>query len=205
MGGDAAERLALLDYRRRVAAMYAAVRREDMAIEQRWTRFRAQREQLFRDHPLSPIPPANRARLSLPFFDYDPRWRVSAAVVTTNPVAHTLPLRSDGELRLTQLGVARFEVAGQPLRLPLQWLHGYGGGLLLSFRDATSGRDTYGGGRYLLDTIKGADLGGGEGALTLDFNFAYHPSCAYDPRWHCRLPDRASWLDVEVRASERMM
>ena len=209
-GEGVSERLALLDYRRQVAAMYAAVRREEVAIEERWTQLRAQREGLFRDHPLLPLPPDRRAQAQLPFFDYDPQWRVTAQVAATAPVAHTLQLRDDGDVRLTRLGVAQFEVVGRRLRLPLQWVGGCGGGLLLSFRDGTSGRETYGGGRYLLDTIKGADLGGadlggGERTLVLDFNFAYNPSCAYDPRWHCPLPDRDSWLDVEGRAGERMM
>ena len=63
-------------------------------------------------------------------------------------------------------------------------------------------RETYGGGRYLLDTVKGADLGGGPGALVLDLNFAYNPSCAYDPRWACPLAPSGNRLDVPVRAGE---
>ena len=203
MPDDAAERLALLDYRRRVAAIYAAVRGEDVPIEQRWSRFRQQRQLLFREHSLSPVPPHCRESLELAFFDYDPRWRVQAEVLATAPLAHALPLRHDGDLQFTRLGRARFEVAGQTMELTLQWLGGYGGGLLLAFRDSTSGRETYGGGRYLLDTIKGADLGGSPGALMLDFNFACYLSCAYDARWHCPLPDRDSWMSVDVRVGER--
>jgi hypothetical protein len=48
--------------------------------------------------------------------------------------------------------------------LAVIWMEGYAGGLFLPFRDATSGSETYGGGRYLLDTVKGADLGGDSGA-----------------------------------------
>ncbi|HEX2293734.1 MAG TPA: DUF1684 domain-containing protein, partial [Actinomycetota bacterium] len=80
---------------------------------------------------------------------------------------------------------------------------GYGGGLFLPFRDATSGRSTYGAGRYLYDTIKGADLGAEDGRLVLDFNFAYNPSCAYDPRWACPLAPPSNRLDVAVEAGER--
>ena len=62
---------------------------------------------------------------------------------------------------------------------------GYAGGLFVPFRDATNGTETYGAGRYLVDAAKSADLGADAetGALTLDFNFAYQPSCAFDPRW----------------------
>ena len=69
----------------------------------------------------------------------------------------------------------------------MYWLEGYGGGLWLPFSDASSGTETYGGGRYLYDTIKGADLGISGADIVLDFNFAYNPSCAYDERWSCPL------------------
>ena len=88
--------------------------------------------------------------------------------------------------------------------LEVFWIDVYGGGVFIPFRDATSGSLTYGGGRYLLDTIKGADLGMTErGELVLDFNFAYHPSCHYDPRWSCPLAPRENWLTVPIEAGER--
>jgi uncharacterized protein (DUF1684 family) len=74
----------------------------------------------------------------------------------------------------------------------------------LPFRDATSGRDTYGGGRYLLDTVKGADLGHEVDEIILDFNYAYHPSCVHDSRWSCPLAPHENWMEVEVRAGERL-
>jgi hypothetical protein len=89
-------------------------------------------------------------------------------------------------------------------RAGFRGIEGYGGGVYLPFADATSGATSYGGGRYLLDTVKGADLGMEEGRLVLDFNFAYNPSCAYDPRWTCPLPPPANRLPVDVRAGERV-
>jgi hypothetical protein len=86
--------------------------------------------------------------------------------------------------------------------LTLYWVEGYGGGLFLPFKDLTNGGKTYGGGRYLYDTIKGADLGAGNGALVLDFNYAYNPSCAYNPRWICPLPPRENALYAAVEAGE---
>ena len=87
--------------------------------------------------------------------------------------------------------------------LALFWLDAYGGGVFLPFADATRGRETYGGGRYLLDTVKGADLGEEDGRLVLDFNFAYNPSCSYDPRWVCPLSPPENRLPVAVRAGEQ--
>ena len=76
-------------------------------------------------------------------------------------------------------------------------------GVFLPFADATRGSETYGGGRYLLDTVKGADLGEADGRLVLDFNFAYNPSCSYDPQWDCPLAPPPNWLRVPVEAGER--
>ena len=106
--------------------------------------------------------------------------------------------------RFTRFARAQFELAGAEQALDLYWLDGYGGGVFLSFADATSGTETYGGGRYLLDTVKGADLGEHDGRLVLDFNFAYNPSCAYDPRWVCPLAPPGNRLAVPVTAGERM-
>ena len=97
-----------------------------------------------------------------------------------------------------------FELAGREQSLDLYWLDGYGGGVFLSFADATSGTETYGACRYLLDTVKGSDLGERDGRLVLDFNFAYNPSCAYDPRWVCPLAPPGNRLPEPIRGGERL-
>jgi uncharacterized protein (DUF1684 family) len=88
-----------------------------------------------------------------------------------------------------RIGVVTVPFPAGERRLGLYWMEGYAGGLFLPFRDATNGQETYGAGRYLLDGAKSADLGGdaARGTLHLDFNFAYQPSCAFDPRWACPL------------------
>lgn len=111
---------------------------------------------------------------------------------------------ADGRFEMTRMGTARFELYGKPGALGLYWVEGYGGGLFLSFRDATSGAETYGAGRYLLDTVKGADLGTEKGRLVLDFNLAYQPSCSYDPAWACPLAPPENRLPVRVLAGERL-
>ncbi len=110
-----------------------------------------------------------------------------------------------GAYRFTRFATVRVRTGrAGPVRSTLYWLEGYGGGLFLPFRDATAGHETYGAGRYLMDTVKGSDLGAtDDGRLVLDFNFAYNPSCSYDPRWSCPLAPPANRLDVEVRAGER--
>jgi uncharacterized protein (DUF1684 family) len=102
----------------------------------------------------------------------------------------------------TRFGRADFALCGAACALELYWVEGYGGGLFVPFGDGTAGEATYPAGRYLLDTVKGADLGRDGERLLFDFNFAYNPSCAYDPRWVCPLAPTANWLPVDVRAGE---
>ena len=102
------------------------------------------------------------------------------------------------------LGLVDDAVGGAPQRLAVYWLADYAGGIFIPFRDATSGDESYGAGRYLWDSAKGADLGSEADLLTLDFNYAYHPSCVQDPRWSCPLAPQENWLPVPVRAGERL-
>jgi uncharacterized protein (DUF1684 family) len=200
--GGASGLLALTDWRRQVFDLYRRAR-EAPASEPAWTAWRAGRDELFRTHPASPIPPrARRSYVSTPFFAYDPAARVTAVVTDTEHRRLEIG-GSHGTFGATRFAVAGFELAGAPCTVDLFWLEGYGGGLFLPFRDATSGSSSYGAGRYLLDTVKGADLGEEGGGLVLDFNFAYNPSCAYDPRWACPLAPPDNRLEVAVEAGER--
>jgi uncharacterized protein len=197
--------LDLLDWRRRVFALYAEVR-ADSDPRSAWDRWREVRRELIRSHPQSPIrDPERRVAFPGPFyFDHDPEARVLAEVEEADPQRVVIEGSADGRFAFTRFGVARFELLGEPLRLSLYWLEGYGGGVFLSFRDATSGRETYGACRYLLDTVKGADLGTEGGRLVLDFNFAYNPSCSYDPAWACPLAPPDNRLVIPIRAGERL-
>ena len=210
------DELQLADWRRRVAEMYATWRTTAPGDPATATQhLRETRDELFRDHPQSPLPVETRARFGgLDYFPYDPAYRFMA-VVEPDAQAASLPgmpalaiaLPSSGAEPFSFQRIGHVRLAG-PLAgamLPLFWMGGYAGGLFLPFRDATSGDETYGAGRYLLDTVKGADLGGDwrRGELLLDFNLAYHPSCAHDPRWNCPLAPPESHLAQPVRAGER--
>ena len=196
--------LALAHWRRTVAGMYADVRQ---ATDPRsaWQQFVATRDQLFEQHPQSPLTVAQRAAFDgLPYFPYDPGFRCTGHLdYGIESAEYEIELGVDGTLRLTRIAAVRFECDGRPARLSLYWALGYGGGLFLPFRDLTNKAETFGGGRYLYDTIKGADLGAGERVMTLDFNFAYNPSCAYNAQWVCPLPPSENTIDVAVRAGEK--
>ena len=195
----------LLDYRRRVAGMYAQARANRLDLPARCAQFRQARDELFQHHPQSSLSDAQKAHFQgLRYYPYDPALRF---VVPLDPASEPgtleVPLRDEGLLRLQRVGKVRFSIGGRPFELSIFWVLGYAGGLFLPFRDATSGTTTYPGGRYLLDTIKGADLGQEGGRLILDFNYAYNPSCAYHPRWDCPLAPPENVSPVEIRAGEQ--
>jgi uncharacterized protein len=197
--------LELLRYRRRTAALYAELRARGTAHPDAFTHFRAARDRLFAEHPQSPLGEAQRRRFrGLEYFPYDPALRfVLPLEPDAEPETFEVPLRDDGLLRLERFARVRFELQGTPVSLSLFWVGGYGGGVFLPFRDATNGDATYGGGRYLLDSIKGADLGEEAGGLVLDFNYAYNPSCCYDSRWECPLAPPENRLTLPIGAGER--
>lgn len=194
--------LTLLDWRRQVAGLYAEVRvdaeRDPVGSLQR---FRSGRDRLFREHPDSPLPLDGRSGYpGVPYWDLDPALRFEADVIPMPPEPSVATSLSGQAFALERIGRVELPIGD----LFVYWIAVYGGGVFIPFRDATSGTETYGAGRYLLDTIKGADLGGHGTSLILDFNYAYHPSCTYDPHWSCPLAPRENWLTVDVRAGERL-
>ena len=192
--------LDLLDYRRRVSEMYDAVRslreRDARAAHRLW---RERRDELFRSHPQSALPENERAAFrGLRYHEYDPAFAFTAKVRSVTHESYDVDTSTGGVIPFVRFGAVALPIG----TLEVMWLDEYSGGVFLPFRDATSGKTTYGGGRYLLDTAKGADLGSSGDTLVLDFNFAYHPSCVYDPKWTCPLAPLSNRLTVAVEAGE---
>jgi uncharacterized protein (DUF1684 family) len=187
--------LELADWRAQVAALYLS--RVDLA------EFREGRDELFATHPQSPIPAGERAGFTgLRYFPENPDAVVDAAL---RPAGGTIDIDTggpDGVVRYRRVGV--LETRWGPLTL--WWIEAYGGGLFLPFRDGTCGRESYGGGRYLTDTVKGTHGRGvtplADGRVRLDFNYAYNPSCAYDDKWACPLAPPENRLEATIDAGE---
>lgn len=194
---------ALLDWRRQVAALYALVRatadaEHPAAAHQIW---RSGRDKLLAGHPESPVPPERRAGFTgVPVAPYDPALRFAVPVDTdVEPARIEMMTGTDGVVAMERAGVVRLPGVGD---LDVWWLAGYGGGIFVPVKDTSPA--TYPGGRYVLDTVKGADLGGDGGNLVIDLNFAYNPSCAYDPAWACPLAPPGNTVPVPVAAGELM-
>ena len=173
-------------------------------------RFRAGRDELFRTHPQSPIEQADRASFAgLRYFDPDPGYRVRAVLAPGDGSELAIDTGGeDGAIRYRRIGQLNFALHDQACALTVFSLVQYAGGLFVPFRDTTSGRETYGGGRYLFDTAKDTDghvleITPGSSDVVVDFNFAYNASCAYSPRWACPLAPPENHLAVPVRAGEK--
>ena len=194
----------VVDWRRRVFALYDAVRRADDP-EEAHELWRIERDDLMLRHPATAMLPEDRLMFEgLPIAPYDPEWRFELPILSTDPGGFEFATGTDGVVPFERIGKVEIPDAGA---LDVWRLTTYGGGLFIPVRDALAGRPdgTYGGGRYLIDTIKGADLGSDaeRGTIVLDFNFAYNPSCAYDPAWACPLAQPGNTVGVEIPVGER--
>jgi hypothetical protein len=194
--------LELVDWRRRVAALYAAVRAEDdpRRGHERW---RQGRDELFRSHPQSPLPPGDPMRATgVPYWPYDPELRFEVRLLPAGELTLNVPT-SEGVTAMDRVGCLRLPPPLDAV-IDVWWLRQYGGGLLLPLRDGTAGQTSYGGGRYALDTAKSADLGGRDGYLIVDLNFLYHPSCRYNDAWQCPLAPPGNTISAPVNGGERL-
>jgi uncharacterized protein (DUF1684 family) len=195
--------LDLVDWRRRVGDLYRVTGPDALA------RFRQGRDELFRSHPQSPVEPEERAAFAgLRYFDPDPSYRVDAGMLAGDGSELVIDTGGeDGAVRYRRAGRLVFVLGGEHCELTVLSLIQYAGGLFVPFRDLTSGRETYGGGRYLFDTAKDTDglvleITPGSTNVVIDFNYAYNASCAYSPRWACPLAPPENHLRVPVRAGE---
>ena len=196
MTNGALDDLALADWRERVARLYTS----DLDL----AGFRAARDTLFADHPQSPIPAAERAAFGgLRYFAENPDAVVEVPIRAAPATISIDTGGPDGVVDYRSLGIADAPFG----QLTLWWIEAYGGGLFLPFRDGTCGAESYGGGRYLTDTVKGT-FGRGvvvlaADRLRLDFNYAYNPSCAYDDRWLCPLAPPEDRVEARIEAGEQ--
>jgi len=161
--------------------------------------YRAAKDAFFRDRPESPLTTSQRRMFR--GLAYYPEISTLVFEVTAesyeNPEVVELGT-SDGDTReYERWARVRFAVDGTEQSLTV-FRQLDTGDLFLPFVDAGAGSETYGAGRYLdLPVLE-------DGRLLLDFNYAYHPFCAYNPMYSCPIPPAENRLGVHIRAGERL-
>ncbi len=197
--------LDLLDYRHKIFELYRDIRAAGADPAGR-DQLQQVKDEIFRIHPQSALNDEQKAAFTgLHYYNYDPAYRVTAQVdLNVEPETLTIELEGDGRFSYRRFGQVTFTLPTGTGSLSLFWINGYGGGIFLPFGDATNRQTTYGAGRYLYDTIKGADLGATLDSLVLDFNYAYNPSCAYNERWVCPLAPRENRLSFPIPVGEKV-
>jgi uncharacterized protein len=160
-------------------------------------RFRAEKDRVFATDPHSPLTTEQRGPFrGLAYFDENPKLVIHASIDPKVEPGEVPMATSGGEEQVyRRYGLVRFRVDDQPAQLVL-YASDDSDELFVPFRDSTSGKETYGAGRYLEAHAHGDDV-------TIDFNYAYNPNCAYDPSWSCPLPPPENWLKVPIRAGEK--
>lgn len=166
---------------------------------------RKEKDYFFKEDPQSPIPHSLRHEFrGLDYFPPDPKYRVRAELIKDPNLQAIVLATSKGVPRdMVRYGVFEFEIDGARQRLaayrsvPQPGHHHDQESLFVPFRDATSGKETYGAARYLdIEEERGDDY-------AIDFNVAYNPYCAYSDDYVCPFPPRENWLSIPIRAGEK--
>ena len=177
---------------------------EEKAVRNEILTQRAEKDSSFKFSPQSPIPDDEKAQFGgLKYYEVDLNFRFTGPIVKYDSMAKDTILGSKGELRpALRYGYFEFEYQQKPYRLQiLKFVRDdpeFNKYLFLGFTDATSGTETYGAGRYI-DLIEND-----QNQYTIDFNMAFNPYCAYNPRYTCAIPLDENYLPFKVTAGEKV-
>lgn len=159
---------------------------------------RAEKDSFFRMSPYSPLEPEDRQVFTgLDYYPPEPGFQYELSLqAAAEPEPLIFQTSTGDEQNFLRIGTVTFDVDGEPATLAIYRSVEHDE-LFLPFRDATSGKETYGAGRYL-EPVELED-----GTILVDFNLAYNPYCAYSPHYSCPLPPFENWLKVPIRAGEK--
>ena len=158
--------------------------------------FRRDKDEFFKESFDSPLEYEARKRFAgLDYYEPDPSLVFTVPVDPGDGKQVTIKTSDDRERTWRRAGYVIFDIKGHEVTLTVYdtGTPGY----FLPFKDGTSGRDTYGAGRYL--EFEAND----DGTVTVDFNMAYNPYCVYSDGYSCPIPPADNWLTVEVEAGEK--
>ncbi len=177
--------------------------KETIPQEQWVLNWRKERDAFFRNHQRSPLLPRDKKNFKgIKYYPFDPRYFFSGQIERfvfhiNNPKYYATFLTNKGtNKRYIRYGKFHFTLRGNEYMMEIykSILSDY---LFIPFKDKTNGKETYEGGRYIDAEILP------DYKMVLDFNMAYHPSCAYNEKFICALPPRENMLDIEMRAGEK--
>ena len=201
--------LSLIDWRREIFKLYSEVRDEENG-QLAWTKWKSKRNKLFRFHPESPTFNSKRKSGSnFPpiLYPYNPNFCLSSKYKILESSVKLEIITDDHSITRIQPFLKTTDLVEKlNIELTIFKILGYGGGLFLPFFDmgCSSKGENYQGGRYLIDTIKGADLGECKNnELRLDFNFSYNPSCSYNSKWICPIIKNYNKIPLLIDAGEK--
>lgn len=165
--------------------------------------WRHERDEAFGGGPSSPIPADERAEFDgLDYYPVDGDYRFELELHEHDPKERiTVGTNVDGEREYIRWGEFRFRIAGESVALQAYRADPEDERLWVPFRDATSGEETYGAGRYI--DLEPDEHRTDDGRWVLDFNRAYNPTCAYSDAYECPLAPTENWIDAPVEAGER--
>lgn len=157
--------------------------------------YRREKDEFFRTGHNTPLGPGDHSDFDgLDYFDHNCDLVFTVSVDPGDGSEVRVQTSDDREKVYSMYGTVSLPIAGERVTLSVfDTPHG----LFIPFRDATSGKTTYGAGRYL-DLVANED-----GTLTIDFNLAYNPSCVYSDGWSCPIAPVGNWLDVPIEAGEK--
>lgn len=167
-------------------------------------RFRAEIDDFMAHHPQSPLSPEQREDFrGLGYYEENGllNREVKVKRFPANEPLIDMPTSTGDSRKFRRWGRFSFVVDGEQAELTV-YSNPYEGDFFLPFRDGTSGKETYGAGRYL-DSHRPGLRQVDETTLEIDFNYAYNPYCAYSPRYSCPLPPRENWIKVNIEAGEK--
>jgi len=180
------------------------VNQEEMkSQEQRVLEWRKERDAFFKNHQRSPLLPEDKKKFkALKYYPFNPRYVFSSKIERfifqiDNPKYYATFLTNKGlNKRYLRYGKFHFQSNGNEYSIEI-YKSILSDTLFIPFKDKTNGKETYEGGRYIdAEILPGYKM-------ILDFNMAYHPSCAYNEKFVCVLPPRENMLDIEIRAGEK--
>ena len=183
-----------------VAYMFTAAESPEAYVE----KIEKERERQFkfiRFNIESPLTEEQKRTFSkLTFYDINPEYKVKARMISIeNKKVREVPLTDGSKQRYIEHAFAEFELGGKTNKLLLLQAMDEADkrNFFLAFADATSAAETYGGGRYLNVRQDGKN------SITIDFNLAYNPYCAYNPDFACPIPPKENILDIPILAGEK--